>query len=372
MKRLLLLGGGRSQVALLRELARERIAAAEVMLVAPRPLSMHAGMLPGLVAGRHDAAACTLALAPLAQAAGVRFTEGQAVALDAAKRVVTLADGRRAEYDLLAIATGQAPRRDALPGAAGQALFARPAAAFVQLLPPLLDLAARRVLDIVVLGGGVAAFELALALQHRLGTPDDERARIALVTGGPQPLAGWPEGAMVAATQLLRQRRITVFREPAARIEPRAVVLASGARLACDAPVIAADGEGPAWLAGSGLALDEQGFVETGETLQSRSHPEVFAVGEAASGAGRADPRAAAALAVNLRRHAGGGALLPFAPRPRLPVFADCGDGRAIAAWGSWWTTGRWAGAWKARAERRFVEGPAPGRPTAEPATRSA
>ncbi len=369
-----MLGGGRSHVALLRELARERIAAAEVMLVSPRPTLLHPAMLPGLVAGRHEAAACTLALAlaPLAQAAGVRFVEGQATALNAAQRIVTLADGRAAEYDLLSIATGQAPRRDMLPGAAGQALFARPAAAFVQLLPPLLDLAARRVLDIVVIGGGVTAFELALALQQRLGAPDDERARVALVTGGPEPLAGWPAGATAAAAQLLRQRRITVFREPAARIEPRAVVLQSGARLACDAPVIANEGEGPAWLAGSGLALDGQGFVATGETLQSVSHPEVFAIGEVAAGPGRSDPRAAAALAVNLRRHAGGGDLMPFAPRSRIPAVAELGDGRALAAWGSWWTMGRWAGAWKARAERRFVEGPASSRPAAEAATRSA
>ena len=84
---------------------------------------------------------------------------------------------------------------------------------------------------------------------------------------------------------------MTVFRDSCAALERGAVVLGSGARLACDAPVLATGAQAPGWLAGSGLALDERGFVLTGPTLQSTSHAQVFAAGDVATQIGRASCR---------------------------------------------------------------------------------
>ena len=257
MKRLVLLGGGHAHVHVLRALAQQRLSVAEVLLLTPSATQVYSGMVPGLVAGHYTAAQCGIALAPLAAAAGVLLVEGQAVGLDTAARKVHLADGRSAEYDVLSIDTGAVQRRDALPGAREHGLFVRPMEHFMRLQAALPDLAAQRPLDVVVLGGGAAGFELALALQYRLNDgahrSAEERVRVALVTGGAEPLAGYPAKVLKAAARVLAARRITVFREAAAAIEAGTVVLASGARLACDVPVIATGAEAPPWLAGSGL-----------------------------------------------------------------------------------------------------------------------
>ena len=364
-KRLLLLGGGHAHVHVLQALAREAMAGADVALVTPFARQLYSGMVPGLVAGHYGVDDCTIALPALAQAAGVRFVEGAAAQLDTAARCVTLADGRVAEYDLLSIDTGAVMDRSRLPGGREHGLYVRPIEHFVRLLDGLWALAAQRVLDVVVVGGGAAGVELAMALQHRLAGPQaggDGRARIALVTGGPAPLAGYAPGVMRRAAAALARRRITVFREPCVALEPGAVVLGSGVRVACDAPVLATGAQAPAWLIGSGLRLDDSGFVVTGATLQSASHPEVFAVGDVAT---RADApharsgvhavRAGPPLELNLRRFVGGGALQPHPPQARTLNLISCGDKNAIVSWGPLAAQGRWAWWWKDRIDRGFV-----------------
>ena len=76
----------------------------------------------------------------------------------------------------------------------------------------------------------------------------------------------------------LQQRRITLLQDSASGVRPGEVVLASGATLACDVPLIATGAQSPAWLQASGLALDPQGFVAVDACQRSTSHPQVFAV----------------------------------------------------------------------------------------------
>ena len=370
MKRLLLLGGGHAHLLVLAALARQRLAGAEVMLLTPQADLVYSGMVPGLVAGHYTAGQCRIGLAPLAAAAGVSLVAGAAVGLDTASRGLRLADGRTAEYDLLSIDTGSEQRRDRVAGSGEHALFVRPIEAFVQGQQPLIERAAQRTLDIVVLGGGAAGFELALALQHRLNEGVHrggvERARVALVTGGPEPLAGYPAAVMRDGARVLAAARITVFREAAAAVDARSVQLASGVHLACDKAIVATGTEAPAWLAGSGLALSDRGFVRTGPTLQSTSHPEVFAAGDVATRDDAPHPksgvyavRAGPPLAQNLRLAVEGAPLQPYQPQARTLNLLSCGGRRAIAVWGglslgergfggvAWW--------WKDRIDRGFI-----------------
>jgi selenide,water dikinase len=358
MKRLILLGGGHAHVHVLRDLAREPLAGAEAMLITPFVRQFYSGMLPGLVAGHYTADDCAIPLAPLAQAARMPLLEHSAVAIDAAARRVLLADGRSVDYDLLSVDTGAVIHRDALPGAREHGLFVRPIEHFVSLLDALYALAARRVLDVVVIGGGAAGVELAMALRHRLGG----QARLALLTGGPPPLAGYTPAVMRRVARALQTRGIQVLEQACTAIEADHVLLADGTRLACNAPVLATGVSAPRWLAGSGLALDARGFIATGATLQSTSHPEVFAVGDVATRSDAPHPksgvyavRAGPPLALNLRRFIDGSALQRYQPQRRSLNLLATGEQRAIVSWGPLAAEGGWAWRWKDRIDRGFV-----------------
>jgi pyridine nucleotide-disulfide oxidoreductase family protein len=364
-KRVVLLGAGAAHLHALQAFAREPLAGAELLLISPFAHQTYPGIVPGVVAGHYQTPQCQIGLAPLAAAARAHRVEAAAVGINTNARHVQLSDGRQAEYDLLSIDIGAAMDKSRIPGAREHALFVRPIEHFIALMPGLLDLAAQRVLDVVVIGAGAAGVELALALQHRLcAVMGEERARVALVTGGGDALEGAALPAMRRVAAVLAQCRITLIRDRCEAIEARAVVLSSGARLACDAAIIATGAEAPTWLANSGLALDKGGFIDTIATLQSTSHAEVFAVGDVATRSDITTPlarngvhavRAGPALVQNLRRFVGGGALNPHPTRTRTLNLLACGNKSAIAVWGNWTAQGRLVWWWKDRVDRGFV-----------------
>jgi NADH dehydrogenase FAD-containing subunit len=286
----------------------------------------------------------------------VRLRLGRAVALDAAARRVTLADGESIEYDLLSLDTGAGQSRERIPGARERALFVRPIEAFVALWARARELGLARPLAVAVIGGGAAGVELALAIRRALPT-----ASVTLLADPPAVPAGYTERVQRLAHAALRKAGVQLLPGRCTAIEARHVCIGT-MRVACDLPVVATGAEAPAWLAGSGLALDDAGFVRIGATLQSASHPAVFAAGDIAVRDDAPHPRsgvyavrAGPVLAENLRAAAGGGALARYTPQGRSLNLLALGDGRAIASWGRWSMQGRLMGWWKDRIDRAFI-----------------
>lgn len=358
MKRLLLLGGGHVHLQVMRAFAGEPVPSAELTLVTPYPTLTYSGMVPGHVAGHYSLEQCCVPLAPMAERAGVRLLQGAATAIDLAQRRVSFADGRSLPYDVLSLDIGATVDRDAIPGAREHGLFVRPMEAFTALWGRMAELGRGRSLCVVVVGGGAAGVELAMSIHHALG----ERSHVSLVTGGGVPLASHPPSAQRRALRALKRRNVTVLEDICAEISAAHVLLGRGTRVACDAAVLALGTAAPPWLRDSGLALDEQGFIATGPTLQSGSHPDVFAAGDVATRSDAPRPksgvyalRAGAPLALNLRRFLAGGELVPYHPQARALNLLACGERYAIASWGGWSAEGAWVWRWKDRIDRGFV-----------------
>ncbi|WP_306770204.1 NAD(P)/FAD-dependent oxidoreductase [Mycobacterium sp. KBS0706] len=206
-----------------------------------------------------------------AAALGIDLILGTEVtAIDRAARAVALADGRTLPYSRLLLATGARPRRLTLPGHE-QVLYLRrfdDALALRPLLRPGMRLA--------IIGGGFIGLELAAAAAAR-------GCAVTLVEAQPRILMrGVP--AEIAAVIADRHRAAGIDLRTGLgidRIEPGAVVLADGRRIAADA-VIAGIGAVPETALAEAAGLPVDNGIAVDATLAT-ADPAIFAAGDCAA-----------------------------------------------------------------------------------------
>lgn len=360
----MLLGGGHAHLKVLADLAERPLAGWQVHLVTPYRRQIYSGMLPGWIAGHYPIEACAIALDRLAAAAGITLHETSGSALDLAQGRVHCADGSSLRFDQLSIATGPMPALQGLPGSADHALPVRPIERFIAAWPAMAQRIAgqRQRFDLAILGAGAAGIELAFAIQYRARVEGWPQLRITVVGSDALPLPGTPLATRRQAAALLLQRGIAwMGPRRATRFTADTMHFEQGAALHFDAALVSTGAAAPAWPAASGLATDADGFIRVGPTLQSVSHPQVFAAGDVAAYAqprpksGVYAVRAGPVLAHNLRAACEGQPLQAWTPQARALYLISTGERHALATWGRWSWRGAWVWRWKDRIDRQFV-----------------
>jgi pyridine nucleotide-disulfide oxidoreductase family protein len=360
-RRLLLVGCGHAQVAVLQDLARgPRPGDVATTLVTPANRLAYSGMLPGWIAGHYGIEECSIDVERLAHAADATLVIDRVVALDADRRTVELASGRRLGYDLLSLDVGSDIDTSRLDLAQDRLLPLRPLEALVARWPAIRTDAARRgSFDLVVVGGGAAGFEVALAARQALRAAPG--VRVTLVASARGLLDGHASGVRGRARRRLQGAGITLHEQDATAAGD-ALQLADGRRVPADAVLAATGPRAPAWLRGTGLSLDEAGYVRVDETLRSRSHPDVYAAGDVVSRSdvpvtrsGVQAVRAGPTLSTNLVAALRGATPRRHRVRRRSLFLLSCGEQVAIASWGGLAAQGHWVWRWKDRIDRRFI-----------------
>ncbi len=363
--RLVLAGGGHSQVEVLRQFAMRPQAGVSLTLITRDALAPYSGMLPGFIAGHYAYDECHVDVRALARMAGARICHAEVEGLDLAGKTVLCAGRPAIRFDLLSLNIGSRPAIGEVPGARAYAWPAKPVDGFIRRWQALLaEIEARpRAHRIVVVGAGAGGVELALAMQHRLSRVSEE-IRVALVSGSADILPSHSPRVRARVERVLKGRGIEIYRtETAAEVTPKSVRCASGLELAYDTLVWTTQAAPAPWLRESGLAVDEGGFVRVNECLQSMSHPFVFAAGDVASLAENPRPKSGVFavregpyLARNLRNAAAGRPLEVFHPQKRHLSLISTGDRGAIASRGGWSAQGAWVWRWKDRIDRKWME----------------
>ncbi|MFO1477384.1 MAG: NAD(P)/FAD-dependent oxidoreductase [Verrucomicrobiota bacterium] len=225
----------------------------------------------------------------------------EVTAIDLAKREIRM-DGQRVEYDYLVLALGSVtsyfnhPEWEKLTHGLktlDDALRIRRSIllAFEKAENGVSPEELKRLLTIVVIGGGPTGVELAGAfaeliryvLRRDFRRVDSRQARVILIEGGPRLLAGFSPKLSAKAEAQLRARGVEVW--TGVRVGDMGtgyLQLPDGSRIESDNIIWAAGVSAHPLTRTLGVELDRSGRIPVQPDLSVPGHPEVFAIGDLA------------------------------------------------------------------------------------------
>ncbi len=367
----MLLGAGHSHVGVLRRFGMEKLAGVRFTLITREVHTPYSGMLPGLIAGTYDHDESHIDTGPLARFAGARLYRDEAIGLDLENRRVLCRHRPPVPYDLVSIDIGSRPNVDDIPGAAEHAIPVKPIDGFLERFEALRArvLASRGAVRIGVVGTGAGGVELMLSVERRLRRElaaqggDSSRLSFTLVGAAHELLPSFPPAMRRRFTALCAQRGIRIVAGArVTRVERRAVHLENGLPVELDEILWTTEAAPATWLRETGLALDERGFVRITPSLNSVSHPDVFAAGDIASIDGYTLPKSGVyavregrPLAANLRRMLTGAEPAPYKPQRQALYLVSTGERYAIGSRNGLTASGHWVWRLKDWIDRRFM-----------------
>ena len=370
LKDLVLIGGGHSHVIVLRRLGMQPMPGVRITVVARDIHAPYSGMLPGLIAGHYTFDDVHIDLGPLTRFARARLFHAEAKGLDLEARSVICRGRPPVPYDVLSIDIGATPVLR-VEGASEHAVPVKPIGGLVarwERLEARVRNSATR-LRVAVVGAGAAGVELTLAIQHALtGRRRADGGRVPvpefhLFSASADILPTHNRGVRARFARVLAERDVRVHTATrVTRLGDGRVETDCGEPLEVDEVVWATEAGAQAWPAASGLDVDADGFIRVDATLQSTSHPGVFAAGDIAAvvdhpreKAGVFAVRQGQPLEANLRRALRGEPLRPFSPQRRFLSLISTGDRHAVASRGRLSFEGAWVWRWKDWIDRRFM-----------------
>ncbi|MET7274945.1 FAD-dependent oxidoreductase [Streptomyces flaveolus] len=216
-----------------------------------------------------------LSVPELLEGTGARFVRGWVTAVDPDARTVRIDDDRVLHYDTLVYGLGGTADTSAVPGAEDHAYTLSSAQDAEALAGRLARLGSGTV---VVAGSGLTGIEAAAEIAERY-----PRLRVVLL-GRQEPGVSMNRKARAYLHAALDRLGVQVRAGvEVTKVLPDAVELAGGESIAADAILWTSGTRTSPLAAAAGLTVDDRGRVVTDAALRSVSHPEVYAIGDAAA-----------------------------------------------------------------------------------------
>ncbi|MFG1961817.1 NAD(P)/FAD-dependent oxidoreductase [Nonomuraea sp. NPDC049028] len=211
----------------------------------------------------------------LLEGTGARFVRGWVTAIEADAKVVRIDDDRVLRYDTLVYGLGSVADTVTVPGVEEYA-YTLNSAHDAEVLAERLARLGRG--TVVVGGSGLTGVESAAEIAER------HPELTVVLLGRQEPGAAMspkPKAYLQSAlTRLGVQVRSGI---EVAKVLPDSVELAGGESVAADVVLWTSGTRVSPLAAAAGLTVDERGRIVTDATLRSVSHPDVYAVGDAAA-----------------------------------------------------------------------------------------
>ena len=340
---LVLIGGGHAHALFLRQWQQQSVPGTKLLVIDPHVQVPYTGMLPGFVAGHYRADDLYIDLKQLTSAAGGTLVTDRVVHIDPKQQTVQTALGEVYQYDVLSVDIGIHAQLD-LPGFAEHAVAVKPLYDFAQRWEEFVRerTGDTQVANIVIIGGGVAGVELALAAKYRLDQ-HDVPATVTIIEHA-KILQAVSPATQKYLRQELQKQDIRLVEGTKVTNSTKSKVQTTEGVFPSDFTLVAAGPQPYLWLTETGLDCTD-GYIDVTDTLQTPQYPAVFAVGDCAhfsprplQKAGVYAVRQAPVLHHNISAFIQDTALQAFKPQRDYLKLISLGGKRAAAdKWGWCW-----------------------------------
>jgi selenide,water dikinase len=279
-KQLVLIGGGHSNVQVLRKLCMHQYNGLNIILISESYGAIYSGMTPGYIEKLYSLDEITIDLQRLCFNAGATFIKDKVVSLDEANQILHLKESPSISFDFLSINSGSISNKQTIQIENDSRIISvKPIGSLVSKLKKIdevIEKSSQRKISIV--GGGIAAFELGFALHKRYF------GKISLDIICKQPLVekNLNTTSINKIIKIAKKMGIKLISKQAISINNSEITVDDGEVIHSDLILLSTGASLPEWLVKSNLEMDEN-FIAINQQLQSLNFKNIFVSGDAAS-----------------------------------------------------------------------------------------
>ncbi len=284
-KRILLIGGGHAHIQVLHQLSklssslgREKF---QVTLISDVKLAPYSGMIPSFLAGDYRAEELQFDLEAICRRLGFDFLNQAVTGIYADQNTVVCSDAQTLPYDICSINIGIRPQMIPAPSQDSQDIFyLKPISRLIEKWQSLSVQFSRadQELNLIVIGGGAAAFEIAIACRRHF---KNLKTRIQMITGTRPLLSEQNLRVQKLAYESLDHHSIACIEGQRVKsINEKNLILDDETEIARQIVFVGVSAQAPELFRKSNLRINDNGFVQVNQFLQVLGQSNLFAAGD--------------------------------------------------------------------------------------------
>ena len=279
-KQLVLIGGGHANVQVLKKLCMNSIKGLHTILISEHFEAIYSGMTPGFIHKDYNKEAISIDLQRLCFNAGATFIRDKVIKLDTKHRELKLQNFPAVYYDLLSINTGSISNTKKINiKSSSKCFFVKPISSLVKNLSQIDQIVKNNKNKIVIIGGGVASYELAFSLKRRYGSLFE----ITILGKKILKEKNLNKKTKNDLKRIAENLNIKECHGEVISISEKYLTLKNADKIDCDLSLISTGASIESWLFKSNLIKDEKGFIKVNDNLLSINDKNIFVTGDACS-----------------------------------------------------------------------------------------
>ena len=277
-KKILLLGAGHAHIQLLHLLSGVDRSLFELILISDQMHSSYSGMIPSFLAGYYSQNQLQFDLQKICDRYHYTFIKGEATAIQISEKKVQISNGNYYDYDICSINIGI--KTKSIPSAAdskSDVIYLKPISELISKWDQIIQRKTAPA-SLTIIGGGSAAFEIAVACRRRF---NDLTIPIKIITGQSELLHEETQQTKNRARQSLQKLHIDIIEKVRVeKIESEYVFLSDGRKLSKHICLVGTSAKAPAFFKESGLPVNDSGFIQVDQYLNVLGLKNIFAAGD--------------------------------------------------------------------------------------------